>query len=440
MPDILLVDDEHEIRSTLSAALGRRGYRVETAINYERARRMPFERYQVILLDVMLPDGDGLQLLEEIAKIENHPPVIMISGHSDIETAVSAMHKGASDFLEKPLSLDRVLITIDNVLKAQTLREENKTLSRIVYGRFVGNSKEMKKIQKDITSTADRSNRFLVLGENGTGKELVARMIHEHGRYATGRFVAVNCAALPSDLVESELFGHIKGSFTGAIADKTGRFAEADRGTIFLDEIGDMQPDAQAKMLRVLENGELRPVGSSETIHVELNVIAATNRNILKLVDSGSFRQDLFYRLNVVTFSLPPLRDRRDDIAPLFEHFLKLFAEQSGRTPVALSEDALDLLRNYGYPGNVRELKNIAERISIYIDQPEATKNDIKHILPMSSGLSDIKSLKDAVEDFEAEHIRQAIASCGGNIAEAARRLGLERSHLYKKMKKLGIE
>ncbi|MEZ5357907.1 MAG: sigma-54 dependent transcriptional regulator [Candidatus Zixiibacteriota bacterium] len=439
MPDILLIDDEHEIRSTLKAALGRRGYSVDTCINIKAAKQKTFSDFDAVMLDVMLPDGDGVALLEEIVAIDDAPPVIMISGHSGIDTAVKAIQIGAVDFLEKPLSLDRVLITIENVLKTELLRSENISLSRQLYGEMIGKSAEIKKLIKDITTTAPRSNRFLILGENGTGKELAARIIHRHSRYKSGRFVPVNCAALPKELVESELFGHIKGSFTGATSDKTGRFAEADGGTIFLDEIADMSTDAQAKILRILESGELRPVGSADTIKIDLSVIAATNKNILKAVDDGSFRQDLFYRLNVVTFNLPPLRERKKDIVLLFEYFLNIFAQQSGRTPITLSKDAKELLQEYHYPGNVRELKNIAERISIYIDKDSATQADIKPLL-LSAGEGIVQPLKDAVESYEADYIKRAISTCGGNIAEAARRLGLERSHLYKKMKKLGMD
>ncbi len=435
----MLIDDEHEIRSTLSAALGRRGYRVDTALDITGAKKKDFLKYDLILLDVMLPDGDGVGLLEEIIKADGSPPVVMISGHSGIDTAVRSIQLGASDFLEKPLSLERILITIENVLHTRKLKDENIELSNKIYGRLIGKSVAMNKIKKDIEKTAGKSNRFLILGENGTGKEMIARMIHQHCKYKSGRFVPVNCAALPAELVESELFGHIKGSFTGAIADKSGRFAEADKGTIFLDEIADMKPDAQAKILRVLESGELRSVGSSETIHIELNVVAATNKNIQKLIDDGEFRQDLFYRLNVVTLDLPPLRERKKDIPLLLEHFLCEFAESAGRTPVELTKDALEFLMVYDYPGNVREMRNIAERISIYINKAKADKADIR---PLLSGASsrDFVPLKDAVDDFESEYIQRAIGICGGNIAEAARRLGLERSHLYKKMKKLGLE
>jgi len=436
MTRVLLIDDDVDIRNTLSAALKRRGFRVDTAANIKTAGEKSVGKYEVILLDVMLPDGNGVDFLRKIVKDTEHPPVIMMSGVAGIETAVESIRMGAIDFLEKPLSLDRVLVTIENVLKAVQLKEENRALSQIVYGTFIGESSHIRKIKKEIETTASRSTRFMILGENGTGKELVARMIHERSRFSSGRFVPVNCAALPSELIESELFGHIKGSFTGAISDKTGRFAEADKGTIFLDEIGDMRHEAQAKILRILESGELRPVGSSETVQVELNVVAATNQNILKLVDDGKFRQDLFYRLNVVTFNIPPLRERYEDIPALYEHFLRMFSLQSGRPPIEIESDAMDLLKAYNYPGNVRELKNIAERISIYVNRPQANKSDIRQLIPRSIDRTLIP-LKEAVDDFEAEYIKRAIDTCGGNMAEAARKLGLERSHLYKKVKKL---
>jgi DNA-binding NtrC family response regulator len=439
MTRVLLIDDDVEIRNTLSAALKRRGFRIDTAGNIKAAREKTIGKYDIILLDVMLPDGNGVDFLRVIVEDAEHPPVIMMSGVAGIDTAVESIRMGAVDFLEKPLSLDRVMVTIENVLKAVQLKEENRELAQIVYGTFIGESAHIKKIKKEIETTASRSTRFLILGENGTGKELVARMIHERSRFSNGRFVPVNCAALPSELIESELFGHLKGSFTGAISDKTGRFAEADRGTIFLDEIGDMRHEAQAKILRILESGELRPVGSGDTVKVELNVVAATNQNILKLVDDGKFRQDLFYRLNVVTFNLPPLRDRAEDIPALYEHFLKIFAHQSGRPAIEITSDAMELLIRYDYPGNVRELKNIAERISIYISRPQANKSDISQLIPRSVD-KQLIPLKEAVDDFEAEYIKRAIDTCGGNMAEAARKLGLERSHLYKKIKKLNGE
>jgi two-component system, NtrC family, nitrogen regulation response regulator NtrX len=439
MPEILLIDDEHEIRSTLSAALGRRGYRVDTALNIASAKTRLMGHFDLIMLDVMLPDGDGLDLLRQIVEMEKHPPVLMISGHSGIETAVKAIQIGASDFLEKPLSLDRVLITIDNVLKTERLRAENRSLAKLAYGELIGRSKEIKRIVKEIENVAARSTRFLILGENGTGKELIARLIHQKSLYKSGRFVPVNCAALPAELIESELFGHIKGSFTGAVSDKTGRFAEADRGTIFLDEIADMSGAAQAKILRVLESGELRPVGSNDTTQIELNVVAATNKNLDQLIAEEKFRSDLLYRLNVVSFTLPPLRERKEDIPVLYEHYLARMARQSGRVPISLAPDAIESLCSYPYPGNVRELKNIAERISIYLDKPEATAADVARFLP-AVGHEELEPLKDAVDRFEAYYIERAIDACGGNMAEAARRLGLERSHLYKKLKKLEPE
>lgn len=435
MPDILLIDDEVEIRSTLSAALGRRGYKVQTAMNLKQAAEKDFTRFDLILLDLFLPDGSGVDLLEKITALENHPPVVMISGHAGIETAVKSIQLGASDFLEKPLGLDRVLITIENVLATRKLREENLNLSERLYGRMIGRSAAIKKIKNEIEQTAARSKRFLILGANGTGKELVARMIHDRSGFKSGLFVPVNCAALPKELVESELFGHIKGSFTGATSDKTGRFTEADRGTIFLDEIGDMSPDTQAKLLRVIESGELRPVGSDQVVNIDLNIIAATNRDISEMVADGSFRQDLYYRLNVVTLNLPPLRDRKGDVPILFKHFLAEFAEKSGRRPIELAKTAVSYLSEYGYPGNVRELKNIAERISIYIDKETAELSDIKPLI-MTTQETSITSLRDAVDQFESDYIKKAIQACDSNMSEAARLLGLERSHLYKKIKR----
>jgi two-component system nitrogen regulation response regulator NtrX len=439
MSKILLIDDEKEIRSTLSNALARRGYAVETAIDLKSARQKAAHRFDVILLDVFLPDGDGVEYLKEIMEEDDAPPVVMISGHAGVETAVTAIRNGAADFLEKPLSLDRVLVTIANTLQSAKLRRENRELSDMVFGRFIGSSPAMKDIRKNILTAAPRTNRFLLLGENGTGKEMVARLIHENSTYRKGRFVTVNCAAIPSELVESELFGHIKGSFTGAIADKTGRFVEADGGSIFLDEIADMSSDAQAKILRVLEGGEVRPVGASDTLQVDLAVIAATNRDIKAMVDDGSFREDLYYRLNVVTIRIPPLREREKDIPHLLEYYVGLFADRMSRPPVRISDEAMKVLGNYPYPGNVRELRNIAERLSIYTSGGEVTVADVRRILSPDATGPELP-LKEALERYEADYIRAALSCCGGNVSEAARRLNIERSHLYKKMKKLGLE
>jgi two-component system nitrogen regulation response regulator NtrX len=439
MSKILLIDDEKEIRSTLSHALERRGHSVETAIDLSSARRKNIERFDVVLLDVFLPDGDGIDFLQELKDRDEAPPVIMISGHAGVEAAVKAIRIGAADFLEKPLSLDRVVVTITNTLQSDRLRRENRELSDMVFGRFIGSSPAMKEIRKNILTAAPKANRFLLLGENGTGKEMVARLVHENGAYRGGRFVAVNCAAIPSELVESELFGHVKGSFTGAITDKTGRFVEADGGSIFLDEIADMSSDAQAKILRVLEGGEVRPVGSSETLRVDLSVIAATNRDIKAMVDDKTFREDLYYRLNVVTIRIPPLRERERDIPALLDYYIRLFADRMSRPPLVISEDAMKVLKSYRYPGNVRELRNIAERMSIYTSGEEVTEQDVRRILPPDTTGPELP-LKEALDGYEKEYIRGALLACNGNVSEAARRLNIERSHLYKKMKKLGLE
>jgi two-component system nitrogen regulation response regulator NtrX len=361
--------------------------------------------------------------------------VIMISGHADIDTAVSAIRLGAHDFIEKPLSLDRVLITIDNANRTFQLRSEKDRLASRVYGEIVGQSNAIKAIKDQIVRSAPRTSRFLITGESGTGKELVAMMIHQFGRNSEGPFVAVNCAALPAELVESELFGHVAGAFTGAKKTRKGRFVEAQGGSIFLDEISEMPLDAQAKILRTLETNQVQPVGSDQSIEVSLNIIAASNRNLLERVEEGKFRQDLLYRLNVVEIEVPPLRDRGQDIILLAEYFLARFAQETGSVVKKLTANAMAALKRYPFPGNARELKNLMERASIYIEGDRIDEDVLVGLLPVQSGETS-QSLKDAVASFEYRYLKQAIADSDGNITEAARRLGVERSHLYKKLRK----
>ena len=436
MARILIVDDEENIRVSLRSALEKRGHECVTSESLAKAREYIGVEFDITLLDVMLGDGNGLDLLREILRRSPHRCVVMISGHADIEMAVEAIRMGAYDFIEKPLSLDRILITIDNAGKASRLRTEKDRLAGIVYGTMIGESEPIQKLREDIRRSAPRTSRFLILGENGTGKELAAHMIHRRSRYADGPFVAVNCAALPSELVESELFGHVKGAFTGATRDRTGKFAEADGGSIFLDEISEMPPEAQAKILRVIETKQVSPVGSDTLIEVNCNIIAASNRDLEKYVAEGKFRQDLYYRLNVVTFALPPLRRRSGDIRLLAEHFLKRFADESGGGVRTLADEAVAMLEHHAFKGNVRELKNLIERVNIYCDQPEIDRDALAPFLPTST-TNGSSNLRSAVAHFEREYIENVIDRCNGNMAEAARRLGLERSHLYKKLKKL---
>ncbi len=437
MARILIIDDEENIRSSLKTALDRRGHDVVTVESLGRAEEFIRARFDIIFLDVVLPDGNGIDFLKTIITSNPQQLIVMISGQADIEMAVGAIRGGAYDFIEKPLSLDRVLITIDNALTKGRLLDENIRLIDKAYGEIVGDSPQIKRLISDVHKSAPKASRFLILGENGTGKELVANLIHRLSRFSTGAFVPVNCAALPSELVESELFGHVPGAFTGASKARIGRFAKADGGSIFLDEIGEMPLEAQAKMLRVIETGEVTPVGSDKAQKISGNIIAASNRDPDRMVAEGSFRQDLLYRLNVVQFHIPPLRERTGDIPQLSEYFLKRFADETGGRVIKLDKSAQALLAKYSFPGNVRELKNIMERLNIYCETVSAGAADLKPFL--GDTLSSDSKLKEAVENFEREFIARAIARNAGNMTETARRLGLERSHLYKKMKKFGI-
>lgn len=435
MARILVIDDEGAIRATLKSALDKRGHQTVTAATAKEGMEFASAGFDVIFLDVMLPDKSGMELLPELLTRFPQSAVVVISGHADIDTAVSAIRSGAYDFIEKPLSLDRILVTVDNAIVAGQLRTENKRLSKIIYGDIVGQSEPIRKLLDDVNRSAPKATRFLLLGENGTGKELVANLIHRAGKNSTGPFVPVNCAALPSELVESELFGHTVGAFTGATKARRGRFVEANGGSIFLDEISEMPLEAQAKILRVIETQEVTPVGGENSISVQCTIIAASNRDLSKLVSEGKFRQDLYYRLNVVTFTLPPLRERPGDLAILSEHFLKRFARETGGQAKQLSADAIEFLSRLRFPGNVRELKNLMERVNIYCDSPEISTADLVRLLPHEESDSPT-TLKEAVDRFEQDQIKRAIARAGGNMTEAAKQLGLERSHLYKKLRK----
>ncbi len=438
MARILIVDDEENIRASLKSAAEKRGHLCVTAGSFAQGSEFAKAEYDIVFLDVLLGDGNGLDLLKDILKRRPLQCVVMISGHADIDTAVQAIQSGAYDFIEKPLSLDRVLITVDNATRTTRLISEKNRLVGIVYGDIIGQSAATQKVRDDIVRSAGRASRFLVLGENGTGKELAAHMIHRNSRNAEGPFIAVNCAALPSELVESELFGHTPGAFTGATKARAGKFVEADGGSIFLDEISEMPAEAQAKILRAIETRAITPVGSDREITVDCNIIAASNRDLEQRIAEGKFRQDLYYRLNVVTISIPPLRDRSEDIPLLADHFLQRFAAESGTEDKQLAKEAVSLLKRQKFAGNVRELKNLMERINIYCDSGTVKAEDLSPFLPRTPNDKRV-ALKEAVEDFERGYIESTIARCDGHMAEAARQLGLERSHLYKKARKLGL-
>jgi two-component system nitrogen regulation response regulator NtrX len=447
MHAILIVDDEPGIRQSLKGVLEDEGYKTYLAESGEAClellRKHPLD---LVLLDVWLPGMDGLDALQKIRASENAPEVIMISGHGTIETAVRATKLGAYDFLEKPLSLDKTLILIKNAIDAKRLRKENRDLKKQLQFKslIVGDSIPMKALRQQIALMAPTNGRVLIYGESGTGKELVAHAIHAQSLRRDETFVEVNCAAIPEDLIESELFGHLRGSFPGAVSDKEGKFQKADGGTLFLDEVGDMSLKTQAKVLRTLEEQRFTPVGSDEAVTVNVRVIASTNKNLEEEISKGNFREDLFYRLNVIPFYVPPLRERKEDIPLFARHFLKEFGAAYGRRPREITDEAIDNLVRYSWLGNVRELRNVMERIVIM--NPTTVRFDRKHLPPLvyrdgSRGASstEFSTLHQARDAYERDYILKKLDENHGNVSRTAEVLGLERSHLYRKMKSLGI-
>ena len=443
MHNILIIDDESSICQSLQGVLEDEGYTAESAESGERGLELLRQKsFDVVLLDIWLPGMDGLETLEKIKEDDNAPEVIMISGHGTIETAVRATKLGAYDFLEKPLSLEKTLILVKNAAEAKRLRSENRDLKEQMLSRSVihGDSVPMKAMRQQIALMAPTNGRVLIYGESGTGKELVARSMHAQSLRKDAMFVEVNCAAIPEDLIESELFGHQKGSFAGAVDNKEGKFQKAHGGTLFLDEVGDMSLKTQAKVLRTLDEQRFSPVGSDDVIRVDVRVIASTNKNLEDEISTGNFREDLFYRLNVIPFFVPPLRDRKEDIPQLARHFLKEFAVEYSRRPKELSDDAVDTLMRYSWPGNVRELRNVIERIIIM--NPTVPRLERKHLPPLvyrerRSGV--FTCLSQARAAYERDYILKKLDENHGNVSRAAEVLGLERSHLYRKMKALGI-
>ena len=447
MHNLLIVDDEASIRRSLKGALEDEGYAASPAESGEAClEALRKQAFDVVLLDIWLPGIDGLETLERIREMENPPEVIMISGHGTIETAVRATKLGAYDFLEKPLSLERTLILIKNAIDAKRLREENRDLKQRLTPRsvIVGDSVPMKALRQQIQIMAPTNGRVLIYGESGTGKELVARAIHLQSPRKDEMFVEVNCAAIPEDLIESELFGHRKGSFPGASVDKEGTFQKAHGGTLFLDEIGDMSLKTQAKVLRTLEEQRFVPVGGEGAITVDARVIASTNKDLEEEISKGNFREDLFYRLNVIPFSVPPLREHKEDVPVLARHFLREFSAAYGRRSREITEEAIEVLMRYSWPGNVRELRNVIERIVIM--NPAAVKFERKHLPPLvhrdgsrRAPGAEFSTLHEARAAYERDFILKKLDENHGNVSRTAEVLGLERSHLYRKMKTLGI-
>ncbi len=444
---ILVVDDEAGVRSSLRGILEDEGYRVDTDASAEGAlRRLEREQYDLVLLDIWLPNMDGMKALEKMRDEELDTPVIMISGHATIESAVKAIQLGAYNFVEKPLSLDKIVIVVKNALRQRKLEQENRDLRERVESRqvLIGESPTMLDLKKQIGIAAPTNGRVLIFGENGTGKELVARSVHAQSLRSKGSFVEVNCAAIPEELIESELFGHVRGAFTGAVSDKKGKFLMADGGTLFLDEVGDMSLKTQAKVLRVLQEQKFEPVGSTRSIAVDCRVIAATNKELAEEIRAGNFREDLYFRLNVIPFHMPPLRDRREDIVPLATHFIVAFCAEYGKEVKEMSPSALDRLMAYGWPGNVRELKNVIERLVIMVSGDVIEVDDLPVELSTTDDegfetFNDYPSLSSAREAFETQYIVQKLRANKGNVSKTAEALGIERSHLYRKMKAFGI-
>jgi two-component system nitrogen regulation response regulator NtrX len=444
---ILIIDDEPGIRETLGAVLMDEGFAVETAdsgetgLEYARA-----QDFGCILLDIWLGKGmDGLEVLEILKSEANDASIVMISGHGNIETAVRSTKLGAFDFVEKPLSLDRTVLTVKNAVRQRELERANARLQAELTQRYemVGESVAMRALRKQIAVVAPTDGRVLISGESGTGKELVARAIHLQSRRKMAPFVEINSAALPEELVESELFGYAKGAFSGAVKSKKGKFEIADGATLFLDEIGDMSSRVQAKMLRVLEEQRFEPVGSNTPVSVDVRVISATNKPLDELIDNGRFRPDLFYRLNVIPFQVPPLRERKEDIPDLVSHFNQRFSDDYGRSPKEFTEEAVEALRFHDWPGNVRELKNIVERIVIMNTGRSVSVANLpvfERVSSSATGNFRFPNFKDATDAYQREFIIRKLAESEGNVARAAEEMGVDRSHLYRRMRNLGIK
>ncbi len=449
---ILIIDDEENIREVLSGILEDEGYDVSTAEDgLKGLEKIRGGNFELVILDVWLPGKGGLEVLQDIKKEYPELEVIIISGHGNIDMAVKALKLGAFDFLEKPLSLEKITTLVRNALAIEHLKKENKALKESFFqeDRMIGSGAEMEKIRKLINQVADTSASVMILGENGTGKELVAREIHKKSSRAEKPFIEVNCASIPDTLLESELFGHEKGAFTGAVAGRKGKFELADGGTLFLDEIADMSMSAQAKVLRAVQEMRFERVGSEKPVTVDVRIITATNKDINLEVREGRFREDLFFRLNVIPLLLPPLRERKGDIAPLVEYFLERYDIQNQGEKRIFSDEALDIIQNSYWAGNIRELKNFIQRVAVMTDEKIITEDMVRYYLEDSPVIPDKKrniedqfssmSLSEAKESFEKNFLIKKLEENCYNITKTAQDIGMYPGNLHNKIKKLGI-
>jgi two-component system nitrogen regulation response regulator NtrX len=438
---VLIVDDEPSVLLETSASL-KRHYDVLTASRAEDAERMLGEqKVDLLLTDLRLPGKDGISLLEGVKGTHPDLPVVLMSGHGTIEEAVKAIRLGAVDFVEKPFGPERLQVTVERALELKALQRENERLRSLTGAadEMIGKSRALEQIRAEVQKVAKSDAKVLVTGESGTGKELVARAIHRLSARARGPFEKLNCAALPKDLVESELFGYEKGAFTGAAQLKRGRLEAADQGTLFLDEVGDMSLDTQAKFLRAIETGEIERLGSTRTIAVDTRILAATNKDLPAEIQAGKFREDLYYRLNVVPIDIPPLRARREDVPLLVAHFVARFSSEHPRGPRSVTKEALERLTEYSWPGNIRELKNLIERLLIMTDGDAIDVGDVEDALPVNAGDEPVSEIRAARDKAERDTILAMLRECQWNVSETSRRLGMDRGYLHRKIKRYGL-
>ncbi|GMU96727.1 sigma-54 dependent transcriptional regulator [Ignavibacterium sp.] len=448
MKPVLIIDDEREICDSISMILEYEGYTVDSTTSAsEGLKKFSEQDFSAVLLDIQMPEMNGFEVLKKIKEIKPSASVIIISAHGSVENAIKATRLGAFDFLEKPIDRDKLLISVRNATEQATLKEENEEIKKtfVGEGEILGKSKAIQKILELIEKVAPLETRVLITGENGTGKELVARAIHKKSERRDKPFIEVNCAAIPNELIESELFGHEKGSFTGAVSQRIGKFELANKGIIFLDEIGDMSLQAQAKVLRAIEEGRIERVGGGKKIEVDVRIIAATNKNLLEEIHKGNFREDLYHRLNVIPIHVPPLRERVEDIPILVEHFCKEITTKHKKPSVRFTDDAIKILQAQPWTGNVRELRNIVERIIIIVDKREITAKDIDFLFAGNQASLDnlietSNSFQEFKEKAERAFILKQLKANDWNISKTAEILDIQRSHLYTKMRKYGIE